>query len=105
MAQAVNGNDFDEQVLQNEGLTLVDFWAPWCGPCQMLLPILEELSEEIKDDVKICKVNVDENAELASKYQIMSIPAIKIFKNGEIIDEATGMQTKEELIALIEKNK
>ncbi len=105
MAQAVTSSDFDKEVLQGSDVVLVDFWAPWCGPCQMLLPVIEELSEEIGDGAKICKINVDEEAEIASKYGVMSIPALKVFKNGEVVEEATGVQSKEQLIEMIDKHR
>ena len=104
MAKDISGNDFDEKVLQNKKIVLVDFWAPWCGPCQSFLPIIDELAAEISD-AEIFKINVDENSELAQKFGVMSIPAIKIFKNGKMVDEATGVQTKEKLIAMIDAQK
>jgi thioredoxin 1 len=69
---------------------MVDFWAPWCGPCRMIAPITEKLAEEYEGRLKLCKLNVDENPQAASKYQVMSIPQILFFKNGEIVDESTG---------------
>ncbi len=105
MPQNVTTSDFDQEVLKSEDIVLVDFWAPWCGPCQMLLPILDELDKELGDGAKICKVNVDDESELASKYGVMSIPAIKIFKNGEIVDEATGVQSKEDLLEAVNKQR
>ncbi len=80
--------NFKTEVLEGEGVILVDFWAPWCGPCEMLEPILDELSDEV--EAKICKVNVDEQSALASEYEIRSIPAMIVFKNGERIDRLTG---------------
>ncbi len=77
---------------------LVDFWAPWCGPCQQQGPILDEVMSEMGGKIKIFKVNVDEANELASKYGIMSIPALKIFKNGEVVDEMVGVQQKDQLV-------
>jgi thioredoxin 1 len=87
-----------------EGVTLVDFWAPWCGPCRMIAPVLEELDQEMGDKVKIVKVNVDENPETASKFGVMSIPTLLVFKNGELVDKTVGYQPKEALAQLLEKH-
>ncbi len=95
---------FDKEVLQFEGVALVDFWAPWCGPCQMVGPFIEELSNDFNEGVKICKINVDEESELAQKYQIMSIPAVYIFKNGELVDEIIGAQAKATYKEAIQKH-
>ena len=82
-------NSFEKEVLNCSGVVLVDFWAEWCGPCKMQLPVLEEISSEMTD-VKVCKVNVDENNELAIKFGIRSIPTMMIFKNGEKVDSLWG---------------
>ncbi len=92
--------NFQEEI--KVGLVLVDFWAPWCGPCQMMGPIIEELSNEFEGKIKIAKLNVDENQNVASKYEILSIPALKVFKDGEIIEELTGLQPKEVLVEKLE---
>lgn len=86
--------DFDKEVSEFEGVALVDFWAPWCGPCQMLGPIIEELVDDFDEGVKICKVNVDEQGGLAQKYEIMSIPTVYIFKDGDIVEQIVGAQAK-----------
>ena len=94
----INDNNFESEVLNFNGPVLVDFFASWCGPCKMLGPIIEELIIEMKDQpVKIFKVNVDESPQTASKYGIMSIPTIIIFKNGEVVETLQGLQNKEVL--------
>lgn len=85
------------------GIVLVDFWAPWCGPCKIIAPILDELSAEIGDAAKIVKINVDDNPESASKYNVMSIPTLLVFKDGQLVDQMVGVQPKDKLKAVIEK--
>ncbi|CAD2073444.1 thioredoxin [Jeotgalicoccus coquinae] len=98
----VNDAGFKEEI--GSGLTLVDFWAPWCGPCKMIAPILEELAPEIEGKANIAKLNVDENQATASEYEVMSIPTLILFKDGEPVDKVVGFQPKEQLAALIEKH-
>ncbi|WP_071460317.1 thioredoxin [Bacillus massilinigeriensis] len=86
------------------GLVLVDFWAPWCGPCKMIAPVLEELDTEMGDKVKIVKVDVDENQESAGKFGIMSIPTLLVLKDGETVDKVVGFQPKEALAELLKKH-
>ncbi|WP_172368962.1 thioredoxin [Sporosarcina jiandibaonis] len=95
-------NDFAQNI--EEGVVLVDFWAPWCGPCKMIAPVLEELDGEIEGKAKIVKVDVDENQGTASQYGIMSIPTLLLFKDGEVVDKVVGFQPKEALAQLIEKH-
>lgn len=83
------------------GTVLVDFWAPWCGPCKMIAPILDELSAELGDTAKIVKINVDDNPESAAKYNVMSIPTLLVFKDGQVVDQLVGLQSKEKLKAVI----
>ena len=85
------------------GLVLVDFWAPWCGPCKMIAPVLEDLDSEIGDKVKIVKVDVDENQESAGKFGVMSIPTLIVLKDGELVDKVVGFQPKEALAERLEK--
>ena len=105
MAIELTKDNFEKEVLNSSDVVLVDFWASWCGPCQMLLPIVEELSNELESGAKIGKVNVDEQPELASKYGVMSIPTLKIFKNGEIVEETVGVHSKEDLIQMINNHR
>ncbi len=91
----IKDGDFEEKVLKNKKLTIIDFWAPWCMPCQMLTPVIEELAEEMKEKADIYKMNVDECPETAEKYNIKGIPAVLFFKDGEVVKEVTGMQSKE----------
>lgn len=86
------------------GLVLVDFWAAWCGPCKMIAPVLEELDTEMGDKLNIVKVDVDANQELAQKYQVMSIPALFVLKDGEVVEQTLGYQPKEALSELVSKH-
>lgn len=98
----VNDAGFKEEI--GSGITLVDFWTPWCGPCKMIAPILEELAPEVEGKANIAKLNVDENQATASEYEVMSIPTLILFKDGEPVDKVVGFQPKEQLAALIEKH-
>lgn len=103
MAMEFTDQNFEQEVLQSDKPVVVDFWAPWCGPCQIMGPILEELSAEVKDIAKVGKLNVDDNPATASKYGIMSIPTIKIWKGGQIMKEFVGVQQKDALKAELAK--
>jgi len=96
--------DFSTVVLKDEKLSLVDFWAPWCGPCRAIGPILEELASEFNDRVNIVKVNVDESPATASQYGVQSIPTLLFIKNGKIQDKQIGLISKNKLAVLINKN-
>ncbi len=93
----VKGKDFDKIVLQSKTPVLVDFWAPWCAPCRMVAPVIEELATEYEGKVSFGKVNVDEEAEITSKYAIMSIPTLILFKNGKPVSNIVGFRPKAEL--------
>jgi len=102
MAQEFTDSNFQKEVLDNDGLVVIDFWAEWCGPCKMIGPIVEELAQEYEGKAKIGKVDVDKNSDVSMKYGIRSIPTILFLKNGEIVDKQVGLTSKEGLKAKIE---
>jgi thioredoxin 1 len=92
--------NFEEEVIKSEKPVLLDFWAPWCGPCKMLLPIVEELAETV-EDTKICKINCDEEIALAQKYKVATIPTLVVMKNGEEISRSVGLKSKAEILSML----
>lgn len=102
MKVATNAN-FAE-LLQDDKLVIVDFWATWCGPCRMLSPILDEVEEEMKDKITVVKVNVDDVDEVTARYRIMSIPTLMFFRNGEVVDKTVGAMPKAALVDKIKAN-
>lgn len=106
MATAFTDANFNEEVLNFSGVVLVDFFAPWCGPCKMLGPIIDELEAEIgSENIKIGKVDVDQSPETAQKYNVMSVPTVIIFQDGEIVEQMAGVQSKEALREKLENRK
>jgi thioredoxin 1 len=103
MAMEFTDQNFEQEVLKSDIPVLVDFWAPWCGPCQVMGPIIEDLAKEVGTKYKVGKLNVDENPETAQKFNIMSIPTLKIFKQGQIAKDLVGLQAKETLKGELEK--
>ena len=101
MVFEVTEQNFEKEVLNSKEPVLLDFWASWCGPCRMLSPVVEEIANEYFDRVKVGKVNVDEQSELAQKFGIMSIPTLMVFKNGEHIDTKIGVRPKTEIISML----
>jgi len=100
----LNDQNFENEVLKSDVPVLVDFWAPWCGPCKMMGSIVEEVAKKFEGKaIKIAKLDVDEAASTAEKYNVMSVPTFKIFKGGEIVDEFVGAQSEEEIIKKLEK--
>ena len=96
----VNRNNFEQEVLRSDKPVLLDFWAPWCGPCRMVLPIVEEIAGE-RDDIKVCKVNVDEESELAGQFGVMSIPTLVVMENGQILKQARGARPKRAILGML----
>ena len=97
----ITGNEFEKEVLKSEIPVLVDFFATWCGPCKMMAPIVEEIAKEMEEKAKVVKIDVDNESDLAMKYNIMSIPTFIVFQNGEVVETAVGMRDKEELINML----
>lgn len=92
--------NFDQEVMKSEKPVLVDFWAPWCGPCRMVVPLVEEIARE-RDDIKVVKVNVDEEPELASRFRVTSIPTLMVVKNGRITSQSAGARPKNQILAML----
>lgn len=106
MSNAIEITDdtFEAEVLTSENLVVVDFWAPWCGPCRKLGPVLDEVSEELKEKIKVTKINTDENLKTAKEYSIIGLPSLLIFKNGEPVERLVGLMPKSSIISNIEKH-
>ena len=100
MAMEVTSINFEQEVLNSELPVLVDFWAPWCGPCRMVVPLVEEIAEE-RPDIKVGKINVDENPELAIQFGVVSIPTLVVMENGRIVKQAMGAQPKKAILNML----
>lgn len=96
----ITENNFETEVLKSEKPVLVDFWAAWCGPCQMLMPTIEEIAHS-QDAIKVCKINVDDEPNLAMKYKVMTIPTLIAFKQGEVVGKLVGVQSKEKIMEML----
>lgn len=97
----LDSKNFEEEVLNSEVPVLIDFWATWCGPCRMMAPVVEEIANEVGEKAKVCKLNIDENKDIAEKYDVMSIPTFLIIKNGKVAATTVGVQPKENIIKLL----
>ena len=97
---SLNNENFNKEVLENQGKVLVDFYADWCGPCKMMSPVIDKIAEEL-DGVKVCKLNVDDAQDIAVEYNVMSIPTIMVFENGEVKEKFVGVTSKDELLSAL----
>jgi len=98
----ITRNNFEQEVLQSDKPVLIDFWASWCGPCRMLSPVISEIAEEYGDKVKVCKVNVDEEGDLAAAFNVMSIPMLVVMKDGKVTNSAVGVRPKAQIVGMID---
>ena len=97
----INKNNFQNEIMDSEKTVLLDFWAPWCAPCRMVVPIIEEIASA-RPDIKVGKINIDEQSELANKFGIMSIPTLVVMKNGKIIQQVSGVRPKKSILEMLE---
>ncbi|MBR5226070.1 MAG: thioredoxin [Clostridia bacterium] len=99
-AMHINKKNFDQEVVASDKTVLLDFWAPWCGPCRMVMPVLEEIAKE-RSDIKVGKINVDEEPELAREFGVMSIPMLVVMKDGKIVSQSVGARPKAQILAML----
>ena len=99
-AMHINKDNFHKEVLNSDKPVLLDFFASWCGPCRMVAPILDEIAQE-REDIKVCKVDIDEQPELASRYRVMSVPTLMVLKNGQIMEQSIGAKPKHQILAMV----
>ena len=97
----ITRNNFEQEVLHSDKPVLIDFWASWCGPCRMLSPVISEIAEEYGDKVKVCKVNVDDEGDLAAAFNVMSIPTLVVVKDGKVTNSAVGVRPKAQIVEMI----
>lgn len=97
----ITKNNFEQEVLHSDKPVLIDFWAPWCGPCRMLSPVISEIAEEYGDKIKVCKVNVDDEGELAASFNVMSIPTLVVVKDGKVTNSAVGVRPKAQIVEMM----
>ncbi|MDF2871365.1 thioredoxin [Clostridium sp. KNHs205] len=97
----ITRDNFDKEVLESEKTVLLDFWASWCGPCKMVSPIIDQVAEEKKDSIKVGKINIDEEEELAARFRIMSIPTLVVIKDGKVVDSTVGVKPKNAILSLL----
>jgi thioredoxin 1 len=102
--QQVSDTSFDGDILKHDKPVLVDFWAPWCGPCRSVAPIVDDLATQYKDKIKVAKLNVDESSQVAMKYQVTSIPTFILFKNGQVADRVLGALPRSEFVKFLDRN-
>lgn len=98
----INKNNFHQEVIESDKPVLLDFWAPWCGPCRRVVPLVEEIANE-RSDIKVAKINVDEERELAAQFQVMSIPTLMVIKDKQIINQALGARPKEQILEMLDE--